>query len=339
MHDEAIEASAAAWLAERDAGLTAEDLAAFAAWRAADPRHEAAVVRLEGAWRELQVLREFRPEARMHPDRDLLSRPHRAPVVRFPALAATAALAACVTLLAAWVWLRPAPAPVPTPHLRYATTVGGFQRMTLPDGSVVALNANTEIRERFTAGERRVALLRGEATFQVVRQPTRPFIVEADGVAVQALGTAFNVRLGSGRVDVLVTEGRVRVDTPAELQHVAPAIPELTVGQRATLPTSSAVAVAPAVVQSVSAAIIREELAWQEPKLVFVETPLAEVVRQFNARNRVQLELAEPGLGGVPVGGSFRPDNVEAFVRLLTSNERIEAERAGADRIVLRPAR
>ncbi len=339
MHDEAIEASAAAWLAERDAGLTSEDAAAFAAWRAADPRHEAAVARLEGAWSELQVLREFRPEARVHPDRDLLSAPRRAPVVPFPALAATAALAACVTLLAAWAWLRPAPAPAPAPHLRYATTIGGFQRMTLPDGSVVALNANTEIRERFTAGERRVALLRGEATFQVVRQPTRPFIVEADGVAVQALGTAFNVRLGSGRVDVLVTEGRVRVDTPAELRHVAPAIPELTVGQRATLPTASAVAVAPTVVQSVSVAIIREELAWQEPKLVFVETPLAEVVRQFNARNRVQLELAEPGIGAIRVGGSFRPDNVEAFVRLLTSNERIEAERAGADRIVLRTAR
>lgn len=336
MRDEAVDATAAAWLAERDAGLSADDAAAFAAWRAADPRHEAAVARLEQSWAALQTLREFRPDARVHPDRDLLARPAQAQVIPFPTLAA-AGLAACITLVAAWLWLRPASAePALAGHVHYATTVGGYQRMTLPDGSIVDLNANSELRERFTAGERRVALLRGEATFQVVKNASRPFIVEADGVAVQAVGTAFNVRLRAGQVDVLVTEGRVRVDAPKKVQHLTAALPELTVGQRVTLPTASAVEVAPPVVQNVSAAVIREELAWQEPKLVFVETPLAEVVRQFNARNRVQLELGEPELGTLPVGGSFRADNVEAFVRLITSSEQIEAVRAPGERIVLR---
>ena len=133
--DEAIEATAAAWLAERDGGLSAEDAAAFAAWRAADPRHEAAVARLEGAWGALQVLREFRPDARVHPDRDLLARPARARVIPFPALAATAALAACLTLLAAWFWLRPAASPVAEPHVHYATTIGG-DTGGFPAGSV-----------------------------------------------------------------------------------------------------------------------------------------------------------------------------------------------------------
>jgi transmembrane sensor len=115
-------------------------------------------------------------------------------------------------------------------------------------------------------------------------------------------------------------------------------VPELTVGQRVTLPTATAAEVVAPVVQNVSPAIIREELSWQEPMLRFVETPLAEVVRQFNARNRVQLELAEPELGTLPVGGSFRADNVEAFVRLITSSEQIEAVRAPGERIVLRRA-
>jgi len=337
--DEAIEATAAAWLAERDAGLSAEDAAAFAAWRAADPRHEAAVARLESAWGALQALREFRPEARVHPDRDLLARPAGGTVLRFPALVATAALAACLTLAAAWLWLRPSAPVEPLPHVHYATTAGGYQRMTLPDGSMVDLNANTEIRELFTAAQRRVVLVRGEATFQVTKNAARPFIVEADGVAVQAVGTAFNVRLRPGKVDVLVTEGRVRVNPPEQAQPFGTVAQELTMGQRVTLPTASAVEFAPPVVQTVSPAIVREELSWQEPKLVFVETPLAEVVRQFNSRNRVQIELEEPDLGNLPVGGSFRPDNVEGFVRLITSNEQIEAVRGSGDRIILRRVR
>ncbi len=337
--DEAIAATAAAWLAERDGGLAPEDAAAFAAWRRADPRHEEAVARLEATWRGLQALREFRPEARVHPDRDLLARPAR--VVPFPTtLAATAALAACLALAAAAWWWAPTGANVPEFTARHATTVGGFQRVTLPDGSVVVLNANSEIRERFTAAERRVALVRGEATFQVAKQPARAFVVDADGVAVRAVGTAFNVRLQPGKVDVLVTEGRVRVETPEPAAGAAPApVAELAEGQRVTVASARAAQVEAPVVRNVSPAIIREELSWQEPRLVFVETPLAEVVRQFNARNRVQIELADADLGDLPVGGSFRAEHVEAFVRLLVSDERIEAERAGPDRIVLRRAR
>lgn len=338
--DEAISATAAAWLAERDGGLSPEDAAAFAAWRAADPRHEAAVGRLETTWGALQRLREFRPEARVHPDRDLLARPS-AQVVPFRALATTAAIAACLTLVAAWWWLRPVTPVLERPHAQYATTAGGYERVTLPDGSVVDLNANSELRERFTGDERRVELVRGEATFQVARNPDRPFVVHAAGVAVRAVGTAFNVRLRSDQVDVLVTEGRVRVEPIANLPAPAmsASVPELIAGQRVTVATPAAPMASAPVVQNVSAAIIREELAWQGPRLVFVETPLAEVVRQFNARNQLQLELGDPELGALPVDGSFRAEYVEAFVRLLVSDGQIEAERSGADRFILRRAR
>ncbi|HRJ48303.1 MAG TPA: DUF4880 domain-containing protein, partial [Opitutaceae bacterium] len=70
---ETIEATAAAWLAQRDDGLDAAAAAEFELWRRKDPRHEAAVARLETTWHTLQQLRDFRPAARMHPDRDLLA--------------------------------------------------------------------------------------------------------------------------------------------------------------------------------------------------------------------------------------------------------------------------
>lgn len=337
--DEAIEATAAAWLAERDDGLSAEDAAAFASWRAADPRHEQAVRRLDRTWVSLQALREFRPEARIHPDRDLLARPAGAAVLPFRSLVASAALAACLILGSAWLWLRPGAPTDGELHAHYATTVGGYQRMKLPDGSIVDLNAETEIREQFTAGERRVTLVRGEAAFQVTKNPARPFIVQADGVEVRAVGTAFNVCLKSDSVQVLVTEGRVRVEPPATLPQPREPIPEIGIGQRVIIPTVAAGGVAVPLVQDVSMTVIHDELSWREPRLRFLETPLAEVVRQFNARNRIQIELGDADLAPLPVEATFRAEDVEAFVRLLTSGGDLIAVRDGPDRIVIRRAR
>jgi transmembrane sensor len=93
-----------------------------------------------------------------------------------------------------------------------ATGVGEFQKLALPDGSVVDLNTDSKVDVTFTPSERRVQLAHGEAHFSVAKDPARLFVVEAHGVAVVAVGTAFAVRLRSESVEVLVCEGRVRVN-------------------------------------------------------------------------------------------------------------------------------
>jgi transmembrane sensor len=348
---ETIEATAAAWLAQRDGGLTPEEAESFAQWRRADPRHEAAVSRLERAWGALQQLRDFRPEARMHPDRDLL-RPNAARrVTMFPA-AATLAAAAAVVFAVAWWITQPAPA---VRELRpyYATTVDGYERVTLADGSVMELNADSEARVLFSAEERTVRLLRGEAHFTVIRDSARPFLVDAGAVAVRALGTAFNVRLGVTDVEVLVTQGSVEVKQtalqPAAPPHRGTSLPSaspvpapassgttvLRASERALIPIAR-LGVVPPAVETVAPAVLREALAWQGPRLVFDETPLAGAVAQFNRRSQVQLIVADPDLEALPIGGSFRAENVEAFVRLLESDNDIVVERPDATRIILR---
>lgn len=364
-HDETIQAMAAAWLAQRDDGLTAEEQAEFARWRAADPAHEAAVARLERAWTGLQQLKNFRPEARVHPDRDLLANSRRqANVIAFPAWATAAALAACVALVAIWWWPRSASsargvAPVGVDAAQeFATTAGGYQRTVLADGSIVELNASSAVRVVYSADERRVQLVRGEASFTVAKNPHRPFWVVAGKVGVRAVGTAFNVRLGAAEVEVLVTEGRVEVSphtgasiVNAGVEAEAGAAPEvgafvpqaMNAWQRLVIPVAMpAVAAATPVSiepQSLSPAMVRESLAWQGPRLVFVDTPLAEVVAQFNRRNQVQLELGDAELGALPVAGSFKAEHVDAFVRLITSDGEIVVERPTPDHLVLRKAK
>ncbi len=345
---ESIAASAAAWLAERDAGLSPSDERKFAAWRAADPRHEAAVARLERAWTALQPLRDFRPAAVCHPDRDLLAGPVRGGIFAFPApLRAAALAAAALVVVAAGGWaLRPAA--TSAPDAVYATTVGGYERVMLADGSVLELNGDTAAEVHFTAAERRVRLARGEAHFTVTKNPARPFCVEAGGVAVRAVGTAFNVRLSARDVEVLVTEGKVAVSEVGPALAAVPPRGERnpqtgapTSGGPTVLSANERLVVGPAresAVERVSPAAVRDALAWQSPRLVFSDTPLAEVVAQFNRRNAVQLVLADTdsSLTALPVGGSFRPETVEAFVRLLESGGDVTVDRADAARLVLR---
>lgn len=354
---EAIEATAAAWLAQRDEGLSPAQSAELAAWRAADVRHEAAIVRLEGAWTALQQLHEYRPAAARHPDRDVLGGGRgRRRVFLFRPLVATASLAAALVLAAGW-WFADAGRNGDRTVTTFATTAEGFERVSLADGSMVELNAGTEINVAYTEAERRVCLTRGEAHFTVTRNPGRPFIVEASGVAVRAVGTAFNVRLGSADIEVLVTHGKVEVGSAASLtpdpaasasgrdgQPEPPAATLLIASERVLIPSAwTAARVAAAMeaprVEKVAPAAIREALAWQGPRLVFVDTPLAEVIAQFNRRNAVQIELVGPELSALPIGGSFRAENVDAFVRLLASGGDIVVEWPAPNRVVLRPAR
>ena len=345
--DESIAATAAAWLAQRDDTFSPDEAADFARWRDADPRHAAAVARLERTWTALQPLRDFRPAALRHPDRDLLAAPTpgRLPAA-FPVRAFAYAAAASLMLALGFWAFRPS-SPTST---QFATTAGGYERVILTDGSVLELNGDTAAEVTYTAAERRVRLTRGEAHFTVAKNPARPFRVEALGIAVRAVGTAFNVRLGAGEVEVLVTEGKVSV---SEVERVVPAAlppsaesprsPDtfLVAHERAVIVAASSLGLSvgplPApVVERIAPESVRQALAWQGPSLVFYNTPLAEVAAQFNRRNPVQIVLADPALAALPVGGSFRPENVESFIRLLESGGYVVVDRTDATRLVLR---
>ncbi|HEY4246708.1 MAG TPA: FecR domain-containing protein [Lacunisphaera sp.] len=338
--DNAIEAQAAAWLAQRDDGLTPDEEATFARWRESDPRHAAAVARLEKMWQALGQLRDFRPAARVHPDRDLLA-PPSGPRRFFPA----AALAVAAVLMIALVVQKGRVEnrePLDATKV-YSTTAAGYQRLTLADGSIVELNERSEVTVHYTAAERRIRLVRGEAHFTVAKNKARPFFVETPVVAVRAVGTAFDVRLEATQVAVLVTEGRVQlqrhdISPLGKLPGVVAAgaePPELGAGWRALVPNRFDASL---VVEQLPTEQARAILSWQSPSLYFVDTPLSDVIEQFNRRNHVQLSLADPALASIPVGGRFGAENVEAFVRLLTSNGDIVVERSGPDRIILRRA-
>ncbi len=332
--DAACDDAAAAWLCEREAGFGPGRAEAFAAWRAEDSRHAAAVSRVERALALLDELPQVRGalEARV-------GGLAPAPVVAGPRrwferpVAWASGLAAALLVAGALAWRVSGPVAERAVEW-YAAEVTEPRRVTLDDGSVVDLNAGSRLAVAFSAAARRVTLEAGEAHFEVRRDPARPFVVAAGGVAVRAVGTAFNVRLVAETVDVLVVEGRVEVASvaPAPSVPVAPA-PQLVAGERLQLARAAPSRVPP--VEKIAPESIRALLAWQEPLTTFSDAPLREVVERFNRRNALQIVLGDPAIGDRRIGGVIALDQVENFVRLLEQDGDLVADRSRPEAIVL----
>ena len=338
----AIEDAAITWLTERDDGFSPAREREFAQWLRIDPRHAATVARLEQTLGLLGELPEFRSDINTAFDR-------AAPVVAFPpataeppALApaprrwsralAWAGLAAALTFgsFVGWRALQP------PREIHFTTTVAGYERARLDDGSTLELNSASAVRVQFTAAERHVKLESGEAHFAVAHDTARPFIVSAGGIAVRAVGTAFNVRYATGGdIEVTVTEGKVRIGQSGPSSSAAESAPLVSAGQRIVLPHHAPL---PAVEQ-VDPAALRAALAWQSRLADFAEAPLADVIARFNARSRIQLLIADETLADRRIGGTFALDEAEAFVRLLERDGEIIGERRGETEIHLRRAR
>ncbi len=336
-----IEQEAADWIARRYAGLSPEDEGKFQRWRAADPRHAATFVEMEETWRTLDRVRA--PGAKISvvdPDALAPRRPRWA--VRF---APAFAVAAAVVLAGVISWRAASPPPGPFASA-VATAVGELQNVELPDGSTVRLNTDSRLELAYSATERRVRLTRGEAFFSVAKNAVRPFFVEANGVAVRAVGTAFNIRLHADAVEVHVTEGRVRVaDTARGESLIGARSPEISAGDQPLLVAGERAVVAappmpgearsPVLADRVAGPDLARVLAWQERRLEFVTTPLAEIVAEFNRYNRRQLIVDGAELAAQRFGGSFRADQPDTLVRLLETRFGLRAERR-RDETILR---
>lgn len=332
--DDTLDGEAAAWLCEREEGFTAARARAFAAWCDCDLRHAAAVARVERALALLGEMPAVRaPLAARFGKSAGLGKVKRPIRLSAPAWSLGVAAALLLGVIAWWMVRRPEPA-----GERYATEATAQRSVALSDGSVVDINAGSDVRVQFTAHERRVTLGAGEGFFQVAHDVSRPFVVAAGGVSVRAIGTAFSVRVAADSIDVLVVEGRVEVIREAPPPAAtAVARPTLGASERASVPRD-VTAAAPRI-EKVDAAAIRTLLAWQDRMTSFTDVPLRDVVARFNRRNSTQLVLEDPELGERKIGGVIALDQVEAFVRLLEEDGDVAVERRGANEIVLRRGR
>lgn len=316
-----IEVEAAAWLArlQRDA-VSDADRAAFLAWRSKSGRHDAAFVRLDAISRRMDRLAALRPVGGS-PNPDLLvSKPASRRLARVGAWAMAAMLAAVFLGIAWWQFYAPH-------HYERSLTTerGGFQRALLPDGSVIHLNTASAARIQYSAGQRRVYMRVGEATFVVAKDTARPFIVDAGGITVRAVGTAFTVRLQSGKTNVLVTEGQVEIaaQPPMLLAESRESVPLSVVAGQTLIADRESVETRP-----VSNDESARQLAWHSGMLSFDNEALADIVAEFNRYSLVQMRIDDPTLAGYRMGGYFRATSIDAFLAVLEQQFDVRTDRS-----------
>jgi transmembrane sensor len=337
--EQRVRREAAVWLTKHDRGLTAAEQDEFFQWLAADARHGAWYSRHRAGWQRLDGIAEWRPENGVEPNPDVLARPVRRSWWLRPL--ALSAMAAGLALAAGALWLLAPWDPSTTTIAATHADAGGYERRVLDDGSVAELNRGAEIEVNYTAAERRIVLRRGEALFTVAKNPSRPFVVRARGVDVRAVGTAFNVRLDTTSIEVLVTEGKVEVAPPSASSSTrspggSASMPLVAAGERAIIPLSANAA--PQIARTTAAELARVR-AWQPQLLDFSSVPLEQVLAELNRRNRVQLVLAAPASARVPIVASIRSDNIEGFVTLVATAAGLRPEHRGDYEIVLHAAK
>ncbi|MBB3221024.1 FecR family protein [Pseudoduganella umbonata] len=310
-----IDDAALEWVAREAAGpLDAAAQAAFEAWYLANPRHQGAYLRARAIAHSLDgitVQASLKPQVAYAPDPAPLADANVATAandeaadVARPARSRRAfvfggALAAGMAAIAVTSL-----APDLLGRVTYETARGEFRKVRLADRSTISINSASQVEVRLTDAQRRIALVHGEAWFDVARDKTRPFVVEAGDARVRAVGTAFSVRRHAEGAEVLVTEGVVEVwadGSTAAHRRVA-------AGELALVPADGS---APRI--GTNPGEVARRLAWREGKLVFENQPLGDAVAEFNRYNTRQIVVADPALRRKPLVGHYRIDQPEEF--------------------------
>lgn len=165
-----------------------------------------------------------------------------------------------------------------------ATSSQGKIEVMLSDSSRVWLNAGSELKYPDVFGrDNRVVYLKGEAYFEVAKNPRRPFIVRAGNMKVEVLGTQFNVKMwdeSHGRTTLV--EGAVR------LYNGEGRVAELTPGQRAEADKDGRI--------QVTNVDVRYDIAWKKDQFAFHEETLFGIMKELAAWYGVTFNFENIGL-------------------------------------------
>jgi transmembrane sensor len=238
-----------------------------------------------------------------------------------------ASSAAVGLIIGAVIWYQDLRMPI------YATTFGEQRSITLTDGSVIDINSHSKIRVRYSARERDIDLLEGQALFHVAKNPTRPFLVSSATTQVRAVGTEFDVYQKQDGTMVSVVEGRVAVllrsetvnsevtartqagaaqqDKPGTLHpaSLSSAPIFLAAGEQVLVTTTA--------MRKADHPNIAIATSWTQRQLQFESASLSEVAEEFNRYNERQLVIEDPKLYDFHITGVFSSSDPASLVRFL----------------------
>ncbi|MGV3763155.1 FecR family protein [Parapedobacter sp.] len=192
------------------------------------------------------------------------------------------------------------------PKATARTAYGQIDSLRLADGTLVVLNANTEVHwpKDFMGGAKREIWIDGEAFFSVAHVAEKPFIVHTSGgMDVTVLGTAFNLNARGAEARVVLSKGRIKATykddeqflLPGEMLSLAGGDQRLQKGTTDTLYHAS----------------------WRHHLLAFKNEPLAQVAKTIHDRYGLQVQFEDPALRSLRFTGSVPANDLPLALRMI----------------------
>lgn len=323
----ALRAEAAAWIAKLHGPERSPELEEdFRAWLGASPEHARAFEHITEIWDALGSVnvgglpRLASNEAFEAPLS--VRAKHRSLFGQWPGAGALRAFAAIVVLAAvgvgAWLYVSHEAREV------YRTDIGEERIVTLEDGSRLYLNSDTQLKVDLEQHDRRIELQRGEAYFEVAKDPARPFIVKAGDHTVTALGTSFVVRYDTERTAVTLVEGKVAVagnsgSGEVEVPTPSPAVPVAREGKGILLTPGERVTFEQGGTPAIDIPRPETTAAWRRGEVVFDNTPLKAAIEEMDRYQRQRVMLDDPTIGELPVSGIYRTGKNQDFAHAVAA--------------------
>lgn len=327
-----LQEQAGVWIAKMDRGLSDGERTELQQWLAQSLRHRNALFEIAKTWDQMDMLGEigglFPLERRTQPG--LAWR-----------IAAALALVAVISgfTVHAVDWSRAAASIAgfftdQSPGATYRTAIGEQKTIQLPDRSVITLNTDTLLRVNYTATDRKLELVRGEAHFKVAKDSYRVFAVKVGENEFRAVGTAFNIRTTSAHgIELTVTEGRVKVVVPLAKE----AIRSVSGERDKVVPTEIVVDAnkeviidrATQTIEPLPPTKVEAALAWQRGMLIFDGDPLEQVVQELSRYATTKFVIADDSIRQIPVTGYFKIGDIDGLVAALHANFDINVDRKG----------
>lgn len=211
-----------------------------------------------------------------------------------------------------------------TQPTHYVAAHGAPRSFTLPDNTVVHLNAESVLSTRYGLFQRRVELARGQASF-IVAPGRRPFEVRAAGLRIRDIGTTFDVSLRREQARIEVAEGRVQVASDTDEDRL---LADLRAGQSAGIDYRDHVV-------SIGREDVATMTAWWQRRIVFRDEPLRDVADRFNRLNAVRLQVDDAAAGALRLTGNLSADDLESL-RVFLDEQPTLTTTVSANRITVR---
>lgn len=325
---EAVQQEAAEWLAAIDRGLSEREKQELDTWLAQSVVHGETLVSFAASWDKMDMLSAV---SKIVPLQDFVQQKSPERSSRSAPYWIGSGLVAALVLLAAFIGVPYLANDAPIQESRfnavYQSNVGEQKSIQLPDGSLLKLNTDTEVHVDYVSTFRKLELVKGEAYFDVERNPDQPFVVVVGENSVTAVGTAFNVqRLNTKNFEVIVTEGIVRVDQSAdESISVETQTTSLSVGERLKVVPDTE----EKNVEKLNENAIKTDLAWHDGLIVFEGETLQEVVTEVSRYTSIELVIGDPSISQIEIGGFFKAGDTEQLLYALKQNFDIDYEQQG----------